>query len=110
MWIMAAASAASVAESAYSGHKAYEAQKDAQRKQEQALEEAKAEQERADFEAERNRLESLAQAQTATSASGVDFGDVDITSKYLDENTKRQRKAQQLIDEDENPFYEQGLF
>lgn len=73
-----------------------------------SAEEAQAE---ADRDAETKRLEALAAEQTGSNrVEASDFGiDSALARRYLDENNKRQAKAQEMLEEEENPFYTRGL-
>lgn len=79
--------------------------------QKEAIADAKAEQQKAEKEAETERLEALAAEQTGGNrVEASDFGiDSALARRYLDENNKRQAKAQQMLEEEENPFYTRGL-
>ena len=93
------------------GHINYVKQKHLAEDQADAIQEAKDEQARADREAETARLEALAAEQTGGNRiEASDFGiDSALARRYLDENNKRQAKAQQMLEEEENPFYTRGL-
>ena len=99
----------SLAYSAYSGERSYEAQKDAQKKQEQAIADAEAKQAEADEKAEKKRLEALAanQAGDTGRTCKFDFG-IDSTSA---KTTAPLSIATSTTDEDEeyNPFYARGM-
>lgn len=110
--ILAATALASLGYQATQGVVTYNKQKHLAEDQARALEQAEREQEQADLDAEKARLEVLAVEQTGGNrVEAEDFGiDSTLASRYLAENKKRQAKAQQLLEEDENPFYNQGLF
>ena len=95
----------------YSGEKQADLMEDMQEEQEEAIADAKEKQEKADLEAETARLEALAAEQTGGNrVEASDFGiDSALARRYLDENNKRQAKAQQMLEEEENPFYTRGL-
>ena len=93
------------------GHINYVKQKHLAEDQADAIAKAEAEQVEADWNAETERLEALAAEQTGGNrVEASDFGiDSALARRYLDENNKRQAKAQQMLEEEENPFYTRGL-
>lgn len=87
----------------------YNAQKHAEEDQKKAIEQAKKEQEQADYEAEEQRLQAMADA-TQGRIEANEYGvDSNLAARYMDENNKRQAKAQQMLEENDNPFYTRGL-
>lgn len=95
----------------YQGIEGQKDMEDLRKEQERALAEAEAKQTEADYRAEQARLEALAAEQTGGNrVEASDFGiDSALARRYLDENNKRQAKAQQMLEEEENPFYTRGL-
>lgn len=108
-WIMAGAALASLATSTTASVVSYNQQKHAKEDQEKAIKEAKAAQEKADYEAEEQRLQAMADA-TQGRIEANEYGvESSLAARYMDENNKRQAKAQQMLEEDDNPFYTRGL-
>lgn len=97
--------------SIYDADQAKKSMEDLEKEQEEQLALARSEQMEADYNAETKRLEALAAEQTGGSrVEASDFGiDSALARRYLDENNKRQAKAQQMLEEEENPFYTRGL-
>lgn len=87
----------------------YNAQKHAEEDQKKAIEEAKREQKQADYEAEEQRLQALADASQGRIEANEYGVESNLAARYMDENNKRQAKAQKMLVEDENPFYARGL-
>lgn len=108
-WVMAGAALASLATSTTSSIVSYNAQKHAEESQKRNIERAKEEQERADYEAEEQRLQAMADASRGRIEANQYGVESNLAARYLDENNKRQAKAQQMMEEDENPFYTRGL-
>lgn len=102
---------ASLGYQATMGHINYVKQGHLEEQQRDALAKAEAEQAEADWNAETARLEALAAEQTGGNRiEASDFGiDSALARRYLDENNKRQAKAQEMLEEEENPFYTRGL-
>lgn len=107
-WVMASAALAGVGASVTSGIMNYNQQESALKAQKKAQAEAKATQEEADQQAERERLEALAQ-----NTAAIDYGDVwGIDSNvYKDAATKFSAGTGSFNteEEEENPFYARGL-
>lgn len=110
-WVMASAAIASMISSGVSSHVSYVNQKHLEEEQKKQIKEAKEQQAQADYDAETERLEALAAEQTGGNrVEASDFGiDSALARRYLDENNKRQAKAQEMLEEEENPFYTRGL-
>lgn len=104
-WIALASLAASTTTSVVQ----YNAQKHAEEDQKRAIEKAKREQEQADYEAEEQRLQAMADASQGRIEANEYGVESNLAARYMDENNKRQAKAQQMIEEEENPFYTRGL-
>lgn len=105
----AAAAIAAVATQATTSIVSYNAQKHAEEDQKKAMKKAKQEQERADYEAEEQRLQAMADASQGRIEANEYGVESNLAARYMDENNKRQAKAQQMMVEDENPFYTRGL-
>lgn len=110
-WATAIAAITATVASGVQNHVNYISQKHLAESQEKKIQEAKDAQDKADLEAETERLEALAAEQTGGGrVEASDFGiDSALARRYLDENNKRQAKAQQMLEEEENPFYTRGL-
>lgn len=102
-------SALALAYSAYSGERSYEAQKDAQKKQEQAVADAEAKQAEADEKAEKKRLEALAAEQGGDTGrtSKFDFG-IDSAAARTTAPATIATSTTDEEDENYNPFYARG--
>jgi len=98
-----------LAYSAYSGERSYEMQKDAQKKQEQAIADAEAKQAEADEKAEKKRLEALAAEQGGDTGrtSKFDFGIDSAVAKTTAPVTIATSTTDEE-DENYNPFYARG--
>ena len=108
---MLTAMAASAAASGYQAYSAHEDAKEAQAKQEQAQAEAKTAQEKADRDAERQRLEGIASNQTATTYGNIWGVDNAYANRYKDAAQKLSAGTGSFDtdDDDNNPFYTRGL-
>lgn len=95
--------------SVYSGERSYEAQKDAEKKQEQAIAAAEAKQAEADEKAEKKRLEALAAQQGGDTGrtSKFDFG-IDSAAAKTTAPVTIATTTTSEDDEDYNPFYARG--
>lgn len=102
-------SALALAYSAYSGERSYDAQKDAQKKQEQAIADAEAKQAEADEKAEKKRLEALAAQQGGDTGrtSKFDFG-IDSAAAKTTAPVTIATSTTNEEDENYNPFYARG--
>lgn len=98
-----------LAYSAYAGERSYEQQKDAQKKQEQAIADAEAKQVEADMQAEKKRLEALAAQQGGDTGrtSKFDFG-VDSAAAKTTAPATIATSTTDEEDENYNPFYARG--
>lgn len=82
----------------------------ARSEQSAAQREAKAVQEKADADAERQRLEGIAANQTATSYSNIWGTDSAYANRYKDAAQKLSAGTGSFSDDDDtNPFYSKGL-
>ena len=104
-WTSALISGLSLAASTTTSIVSYNAQKHAEEDQKKAMEKAKREQEQADYEAEEQRLQALADASQGRIEANEYGVESNLAARYMDENNKRQAKAQQMLEEEENPFY-----
>lgn len=109
VWTNALISGLSLAASTTTSIVNYNAQKHAEENQKKAIEEAKREQKQADYEAEEQRLQALADASQGRIEANEYGVESNLAARYMDENNKRQAKAQKMLVEDENPFYARGL-
>lgn len=102
-------SALALAYNAYSGERSYAQQKEAQHKQEKAIEEAEAKQVEADMQAEKKRLETLAAEQGGDTGrtSKFDFG-IDSAAAKTTAPVTIATSTTDEEDEDYNPFYARG--
>lgn len=98
-----------LAYSAYAGERSYEMQKDAQKKQEQAIADAEAKQAEADEKAEKKRLEALAAEQGGDTGrtSKFDFG-IDSAAAKTTAPVTIVTGTTDEEDENYNPFYARG--
>lgn len=105
----AVAAFSSLAYGAYSGERSYEMQKDAQKKQEQAIADAEAKQAEADEKAEKKRLEALAAEQGGETGrtSKFDFG-IDSAAAKTTAPATIATSTTDEEDENYNPFYARG--
>lgn len=95
--------------SVYSGERSYEQQKEAEKKQEQAIADAEAKQAEADEKAEKKRLEALAAEQGGDTGrtSKFDFG-VDSAAAKTTAPATIATSTTDEEDENYNPFYARG--
>lgn len=106
-WIMASAAVASAGTAGYTAYKSHEDAVETREDMKEAQAKAERVQKEADIKAERERLEGLAQNQTATDYSNI-WGVKG--SNYADAAQKLSAGTGSFdTDDEDNPFYTRGL-